>query len=181
MSARSEHRPRLTGGQARGRSLAVPVPDGVRPTASRVREALFSIVGQDLSGVRVLDAFGGSGLLGLEAWSRGAQVVTVERDPRIADGIRRNAAALGAPLEVVVGDTLVRGASLGRFDLVLVDPPYRTAPASVLAALLPAVGATLVLEHDATVPAPEVAPLARDRTRVYGTSALTLYRRPEEP
>ncbi|MCE7957512.1 MAG: 16S rRNA (guanine(966)-N(2))-methyltransferase RsmD, partial [Acidobacteria bacterium ACB2] len=70
---------RITGGHLRGRVLE-GVPAGVRPTASRVREALFSMVGQDLRGWSVLDAFGGTGLLALEAVSRGAApVVVVER------------------------------------------------------------------------------------------------------
>ena len=68
---------RITGGSLRGRVVPGKVRPGVRPTSSRVREALFSMVGQDLEGVRVLDAFGGSGLLSFEAYSRGAIVTTV--------------------------------------------------------------------------------------------------------
>ena len=63
---------RVTGGALRGRSLPARVPEGVRPTAGRVREAVFSMVGQDLRGWSVLDLFGGSGLIGIEAASRGA-------------------------------------------------------------------------------------------------------------
>lgn len=162
---------------ARGRALAQPVPAGVRPTAARVREALFSIVGQDLAGVTVLDAFGGTGLLGLEAWSRGAEVTLVERDPRAADGIRANAAALGAGVRVVVGDATVVAPGLGRFGLVLVDPPYAADAAPILACLAPAVDGALVLEHDAAVPPPELAGLRRERTRTYGGTSLTIWRR----
>lgn len=180
MARAPDHRPRLTGGQARGRPLSVPVPEGVRPTASRVREALFSIVGQHLDGQRVLDAFGGSGLLGLEAWSRGAAVVTVELDPSVAAAIRRNAAALGADLKVITGDAVRVGPGLGPFDLVLIDPPYRLDPLPVMSALAAVPAPLFVLEHDAAVPAPEVPGLRRERTRSYGAGALTGYRRTEE-
>jgi 16S rRNA (guanine966-N2)-methyltransferase len=176
-----DHRPRLTGGQARGRPLAVPVPAGVRPTASRVREALFSIVGQHLDGQRVLDAFGGSGLLGFEAWSRGAAVVVIELDPAVGDAIRRNAAALGSDLEVVAGDALRVAAGLGPFDLGLVDPPYRLDPLPVLRALSGVPSPLFVLEHDAGGAAPEVPGLRRERTRSYGAGALTVYHRGEGP
>ena len=87
---------KLTGGQARGRSLRGRLPDGVRPTSARVREAVFSMLGQDLDGLAFLDAFGGSGLMGLEAWSRGAQVVVYERQRATARWIQRQGEALGA-------------------------------------------------------------------------------------
>ena len=61
---------RVTGGVLRGRVLPAPLPEGVRPTSARTREALFSIVGQDLEGLSFLDAFGGAGLIAIEAWSR---------------------------------------------------------------------------------------------------------------
>lgn len=170
-------RPRLTGGHARGRPLAARVPEEVRPTSSRVREALFSLVGQDLTGVRVLDAFGGSGLLGFEAWSRGATVCVVEREPRVVKAIRENAAALGAEVEIRGGDVLALAADLGTWDLVLADPPYRLDAAAILAGLAPVVGGTLVLETDERVAAPAAAGLRLDRRRVYGGTALCVYER----
>jgi 16S rRNA (guanine966-N2)-methyltransferase len=167
-------RPRLTGGHARGRPLATPVPEGARPTAARVREALFSVVGQDLAGVRVLDAFGGSGLLALEAWSRGAEVTVVERDRAAADAISANVAALGASVQVVVGDVLAT--AVGRYHLLLVDPPYAAPVEPVLRALAAATLQTLVLEHDAAVEPPAQVPgLALARTRAYGGTALSFY------
>ena len=100
---------------------------GVRPTSSRVREALFSIVGQDLADVSVLDAFGGSGLLSFEAASRGAQVTTAERQRAAAQAIRENASYLGVTLDLRVTD--VRGVfSSGSWDVVLMDPPYGDDP-----------------------------------------------------
>lgn len=170
-------RPRITGGRARGRVLPADVPADVRPTASRVREALFSIVGQDLEGLRVLDAFGGTGLLGLEAWSRGASVVVVEQSAAAAAAIRANAAALGADLDVRTGDVRVLCEGLGLFDGVLVDPPYRLEPGPIVERLASQVRGWLVLELDEARPSPVVAGLTEDRRRTYGGTALVLYRR----
>ncbi|MCA9492249.1 MAG: RsmD family RNA methyltransferase [Myxococcales bacterium] len=173
-------RPRLTGGTARNRPLAADVPSSARPTSARVREALFSMVGQQLDGQRVLDAFGGAGLLALEAWSRGAEVVVVERDPRAIGAIRANVRALGAELRVVAGDVLALVPDLGRFDLILVDPPYALDPAPILTRLATAASGSLVLEHEASREPPTVAGLVLDRRKSYGGTALAVYRA-EEP
>jgi 16S rRNA (guanine966-N2)-methyltransferase len=118
---------RVSGGELRGRRLRSP-RRGVRPTSERVREALFSILG-DLSGARVLDLFCGTGALGIEAISRGAAGATlVDRDVGAA---RRNveSLAIGDRAKVVRSDALrfLRDAEPGSFDLVLCDPPYRLA------------------------------------------------------
>lgn len=168
-------RPRISGGRARGRPLVAEVPVGARPTSSRVREALFSLVGHDLEGRTVLDAFGGSGLLALEAWSRGARVTVVERDPRAVKRIRQNAAGFGAELRILTGDVLRLAPSLGRFDGVLVDPPYALEPGPVLEGLAPLVGDWLVLETDEGTPPAEVGGLRLERRRVYGGTALAVY------
>jgi 16S rRNA G966 N2-methylase RsmD len=132
---------------------------------------LFSIVGQDLAGMRILDAFGGTGLLGLEAWSRGAAVVIVERDPRTAREIRANADALGATVDVRVGDVLLTAAQLGRFDGILVDPPYRDDPGPIVQRLASLADHWLVLETDERTEAPPVDALALDPRRGYGGTA----------
>jgi len=172
-------RPRLTGGRAGGRPLARSVPRSARPTSARVREAIFSLVGHDLDGQSVLDAFAGSGLLALEAWSRGAQVTAVERDRSAVRVIRANADALGAEVRVVRADVLRwAGRCSERFDLVLVDPPYAMDPAPILAGLVPVVGRCLVLESAASTPEPAVpAGVAVDRLRCYGDTAVRVYRR----
>lgn len=171
--------PALTGGVARGRRLAAPIPTGVRPTSARVREAVFSMVGHDLEGVRVLDAFGGSGLLALEAWSRGAAVTVVERDRAALAAIRANAAALGATIEIRAGDIGAVARSVGRFDGVLVDPPYDMAADDALEILAPLTGEWLVLESAVTDEPPAArAGLSLDRRRRYGGTMLTVYRRP---
>ncbi|MFT4625711.1 MAG: 16S rRNA (guanine966-N2)-methyltransferase [Myxococcota bacterium] len=173
-------RPRLTGGVLRGRPLPESVAEGVRPTSARVREALFSIVGHDLRGVRVLDAFGGSGLLGLEAWSRGADVVVVEHHRGRAAAIRRAAGVLtgddNARFRVEVGDVTRAGGERGVFDGVLADPPYADAPAPILASLGPVATQWLMLEQpsDRVLP-PSAGALEHSRSRRYGGTTLHLY------
>lgn len=134
---------RIVAGTAGGRRLAVP-PRGTRPTAERVREALFSAVesAMDLDGARVLDLYAGSGALGLEALSRGAGTATfVESDRGALDVLQRNVAALGLPgAEVRPGKvgTVLAVPPEEPYDLVLADPPYRIDDAElggVLAAL----------------------------------------------
>src|SRR5947208_7837179 len=118
---------RIIAGKWRGRILEAPPGMGTRPTADRVREALFSMLASRLGSfeeLRVADLFAGSGALGLEALSRGAASATfVEQDPKAAAVIRRNAEKLGAAVQVLGGSAL----ALPRaepFDLVLADPPY---------------------------------------------------------
>jgi 16S rRNA (guanine966-N2)-methyltransferase len=118
---------RITGGELGGRRIRGPGGrgKGLRPTTERVREALFSILG-DVSGLRVLDLFAGTGALAIEALSRGAAEATlVDRDARIA---RRNVEELDLSerATVVRSDAMrfLRRAEPGGFDLVLCDPPY---------------------------------------------------------
>lgn len=122
---------RIIGGRFKRSPLSVPTWPGLRPTSSRVRETLFNWLGQDLAGWRVLDAFAGSGALGLEAASRGAETVTMlEREPALARGIEANVRKLGAQgVSVVTADALawMKQQALrqpGAFDLVLLDPPF---------------------------------------------------------
>jgi len=131
---------RVIAGTAKGRRLrAAP---GMRPTADAVKEALFSTLGPHVAGSRVLDLYAGSGALGIEALSRGAEAATfVERDRRAASAIRANLEATG-----LAGQALVVEAPVERFlasappdaapfDLVLADPPYAEDPAGVLSLL----------------------------------------------
>lgn len=170
---------RITGGSLRGRVLR-HVSEGVRPTHSRAREALFSMVGQDLRGWSALDAFGGTGLLAFEAASRGASpVLVVERDRAAAARIRESARELGlAPPELTVrqGDA-AQALGEGRWDLVLLDPPYAEDPVTWVTRAEGAVGRLLVMEHRAGRALPEqIGRLALDRARTYGETTLTLYR-----
>ena len=122
---------RIIAGEARGRRLKVPPGDRVRPTTDRVRESLFAALGSliDLDGLVVLDAFAGSGALGLEALSRGAAHATfVERNPAAAAVVRANVAALdfGDRSRIVRADVLRWLGASGEesFDLAFCDPPY---------------------------------------------------------
>src|SRR3954451_107880 len=98
---------RVIAGQYRGRRLTAPRGETTRPTSDRVREALFSILG-DVTGVRVLDLYAGSGALGIEALSRGAaEAAFVDSSRRAADAIRANLRAVGDPDAIIwVGDAL---------------------------------------------------------------------------
>lgn len=123
---------RIIGGQFKRSPLSVPQWPGLRPTPARVRETLFNWLGQDLTGWRVLDAFAGSGALGLEAASRGACAVwMLEREGSLAAHIRASAQRLGAQgVTVQTADALkwmqtgLPPAVSTGFDLVLLDPPF---------------------------------------------------------
>ena len=171
---------RIVAGEHRGRRLQAPRGRSTRPTADRVREALFSMLG-DVQGARVLDLFAGSGALGIEALSRGAaSVVFVERDNAAVAAIRRNLDAIGAgETEVIRRDVLKFLTSCAEsFDLVFVDPPYDFAPrlAGPLSAALPAVlseDALIVTESSKRTPLELSLPLARERT--YGDTRIAIH------
>jgi len=117
---------RIIGGRWRGTKLAVPERPGLRPSSDRVRETLFNWLMPALPGARVLDLFAGTGVLGLEALSRGAaRAVLVERDPGLATALREVVAKLSAPAEVHAADALAwLGGRHEAFDLVFLDPPF---------------------------------------------------------
>lgn len=178
---------RIVAGRAGGRRLSVPDGAATRPTAERVREALFSSLGSllgPLDGLDVLDLYAGSGALGLEALSRGARhCVFVEHDKRALRALRANVAATGlGEVEIragEVGRVLSAGAERGA-DVVLLDPPYAM-PAVELAAQLDTLIRLGWLARDAIVvlerPAREPEPAWPDELRVvqrrrYGDTLL---------
>lgn len=176
---------RIVAGAARGRRLVAPTGSAVRPTADRVKEALFSSLAPLIPGASVLDVFAGSGALGLEALSRGASHVTfVEQDRRALAALATNIATVDLPgTAVVAGEArrvLAGGSALsGRpFDLVLLDPPYaldETTLALLLADLAGhlAPGASVVVERSAEAPVPGwPATLVAGEPRRYGATAL---------
>jgi 16S rRNA (guanine(966)-N(2))-methyltransferase RsmD len=179
---------RIIAGSLRGRTLRAPHGRATRPTADRVREALFSILG-DVEGLDVLDLFAGSGALGLEALSRGAATATFVEEARPAlRALRDNVAALdlAARATIVAGEArpVLRRLAAGarRFGLAFLDPPYAaTGTAGVLADLvdhgLLVPGAWVVVEHASRDPAPD-APALLDRRfdRTYGDTTLTFHR-----
>ncbi|MGH2984995.1 MAG: RsmD family RNA methyltransferase [Solirubrobacterales bacterium] len=177
---------RITGGELRGRRLYVP-KTGIRPTAGRVREAVFSMLG-GIDGAKVLDLFCGSGALGIEALSRGAADATfVDIKP---GAVTRNLDELGISggepdrgwiVKSDVLDFLEREVSLGptvRYDLVLCDPPYRLAAglATGLDVLIPGIlaeGGRVVIETTARNPLQLSQPLIKDKT--YGDTLVRVY------
>ncbi len=119
---------RIIGGLWKKSVLRFPAADDLRPTPDRVRETLFNWLGQDLNGLDCLDLFAGSGALGFEAGSRGAErVVLVEQDRGAVGALRDNAVRLSAStLEVVPGDAnAYLSTTQDRFDVVFLDPPFR--------------------------------------------------------
>jgi 16S rRNA (guanine966-N2)-methyltransferase len=125
------HRIRIIGGRHRGRIVRFPAVPELRPTPDRVRETLFNWLGQDLTGRRTLDLYCGTGVLSLEALSRGAALaVAVDRNPTLARFVETVAASFGAAgLEAHVADA---EAFLSRetrsFDVVFLDPPFGSDP-----------------------------------------------------
>jgi len=177
---------RIVAGAWRGRPLAVPAGQTTRPTADRVREALFSMLASRLGsfeGLAVADLFAGSGALGLEALSRGAATcLFVEQDRAALDVLRANVAKLGAGgAEVRAGSVLALGPAAAPYDLLLLDPPYDTGAGGVALDRLARLGwigpATWVSVETAADEPVAVAGLAPDAERVHGRARLTLLRR----
>lgn len=165
---------RVIAGEFGGRRLKMPKGDQVRPTADRVREAWFSILGAAIPGARVLDLFAGSGALGLEALSRGATSADfVERHRLSLAALKANIAALDVGGSAVVHstDAMKFAATLapGAYDVAFADPPYATPHAEELVALFrkSPFARILSVEHASS----EV--IAGDDTRRYGDSAVT--------
>jgi 16S rRNA (guanine(966)-N(2))-methyltransferase RsmD len=119
---------RIIGGQWKRTRLPVANKPGLRPTPDRVRETLFNWLGQDLSGWQCVDVFAGTGALGLEAASRGAaQVLLVEQDGELVDGLRRLTTRLAADTVTVErgnGLTVLQRLAGSGQELVLLDPPF---------------------------------------------------------
>jgi 16S rRNA (guanine966-N2)-methyltransferase len=184
-SARAARRMRVIAGTRGGRRLLAPRGSATRPTADRVREALFSMLGE-VQGVRVLDLFAGTGALGIEALSRGAAcAVFVECERTALSALRANLAALrlDPPLaEVRPGDalrTLQSACEAGeRYDLVFLDPPYARSQewGLKLRERLPqalAPEGRVVVESDRR--APLLLELPVQRQRRYGDTSITIH------
>lgn len=184
---RAAHEIRIIGGQWKRTRLAVADRPGLRPTPDRVRETLFNWLGQDLTGWLVLDAFAGTGALGLEAASRGAARVTlVEQDAAQARDLHAVVQRLPGAATVVQVARASAIAVLQRqapasLDLVLLDPPFDTdLYATALAAALPVLrtGGWLYLEASSAWTAPDAAARAGRVDVPAGEADATAYRVP---
>jgi 16S rRNA (guanine966-N2)-methyltransferase len=180
---------RIIAGTARGRRLLAPKSEAIRPTADRVRESIFNVLGQTFSGGQVLDLFAGSGALALEALSRGARsAVMVDSDRAAIRLCEANAASLGFADRVrIVAAPVSRAVKLleregAAFELLFADPPYAARAAAetlsqVNAARLCAPGGILCIEHDKRELAPPTAgSLAKIDERRFGDTVVSIYR-----
>lgn len=177
---------RVIAGTLGGRTLVAPKGQATRPTSDRVREALFSVLG-DVTCASVLDLYAGTGALGIEALSRGAaRVVFVENARPALDALRRNLESLNLRQVTSVISSPVAKAIRGltanaRFDLVLVDPPYADLDdaVDVVEALVRAGRCTetvrVVLEHASRDSGPEIKGLEFEMTRKYGDTSVSFY------
>ena len=174
---------RIIAGSHKGARIFAPKGRDTRPTGDRVREAVFNLIGP-VEGMEVLDLYAGSGAMGLEALSRGAAHATfVEADRDAAQTIMRNVEKLGLGNATVLREDAARklatdAGSGRRYDLVLIDPPYRMLPGvlPMLAVHLPAVltlDGLVVVESDADEE-PEL-PLPKRTSRRYGSARVTVF------
>lgn len=166
----------MIAGRFGGRRLVMPRDPRVRPTADRVREAWFSILGDRIVGASVVDLYAGSGALGLEALSRGAGTVTfVELNPASLAAIEANVAALGVADQVTIRrrdvSRFVSKLEPGAFDIALADPPYGHDGATALVERFRSVpfAGILAVEH------PSDCPLPGGDSRRYGDTMVTLF------
>lgn len=177
--------PRIIAGRFKGRRLQVPRGKVVRPTAERVREAVFDILGPRVAGARVLDLFAGTGAMALEALSRGAaSAVLIDTDPESIRAAEHNALALEVADRVkIVRRDARQGPGPGddRFDLIFVDPPYGEAAAVAALEGVDRSGrldpdGVMIIEHAAEMDLPDVtAHLERIDQRRYGRTRVSFY------
>lgn len=184
---------KIIGGLYKGRNFYMP--EGIRPTQNMIRKAVFDFLGQDLEGLTFLDLFAGSGGVGLEAVSRGAQKVTmVEKEERFCEVIRENLELLEVPLmgpnrqalyELVQSDAFAAvklfTAQGRKFDIIFADPPYSPGLAKKILKTLGAydivsANCVVVIQHEKREILPETeGNLLRAQQRKYGNTILSIY------
>ena len=175
---------RVITGSAKGRKLFEPKDSSVRPTTDMVKEAIYSIIQFDVPGRRVLDLFAGTGQLGIEAMSRGArECVFVDNSPASVALVRKNLAHCGMEAAVVRSDAISYLRHAGKFDLILIDPPYAE---GLYNDVLNAVfmfdilneGGIMIVESPGNEPLPDAPlPYVRGKRYRYGKISLTVYTR----
>jgi len=175
---------RIIAGQYRGRQIVAPKGDATRPTADRMREALFSMLTSrvgSFEGLAVADLFAGSGALGIEALSRGAgSCLFVEQDKPALDALKANLAKLGIRGDVRATSVMAMGPAPAPLDIILMDPPYDTGAGLVALDKLARLGwtspATWISLETAKAEVVQLPGFAVDATRVHGKARLTLLR-----
>ena len=172
---------RIVAGTLKGRRLQGPVTDDVRPTSDRLRETLFNVLGPTVKGQRVLDAFAGTGAVGLEAISRGAAHVTFyESDPKASKVALANILHCGVEsLCHVIRADFLKSTGRADCDLVFLDPPYDDGGLNAVlrvAGTHVTPGGVIVLEHRRSRETPtEEGSLVRTRVLTSGDSGLSFY------
>lgn len=176
---------KVISGKYKGREVKSPREAGTHPMGEREKLAVFNMILADLPGAAVLDAYAGSGALGIEAASRGAvSIVFVEKSPGVAKVIRENLRGLRGgwsengdgldDLKVICGD--VKNVTFDdEFDVILADPPYDRFNSSEIENLTKFLkdGGKLVLSHPGE--APELAGLALEKSRQYARAHISIY------
>ncbi|MEO5499142.1 MAG: 16S rRNA (guanine(966)-N(2))-methyltransferase RsmD [Candidatus Saccharimonadales bacterium] len=177
---------RVIAGTYGGRFLKAPDTTRTHPMGERMRGAMFNSLG-DMSGKKVLDAFAGTGAIGLEALSRGAKHATfVEKDRVAQDIITKNVDALGVEAQTEVVKTTVSSwlstAVISQFDLIIADPPYHDLQLSTVARLVPYLKpkGLMILSHPGRESAPTVNGVVVVDKRSYGDAALAFYQMLDE-
>jgi len=177
---------RIIAGQWRGRKIPVAEIEGLRPTGDRIRETLFNWLDAEIDGARCLDLFAGSGVLGLEALSRGAGQVVALDSSRVAVNALNEAAKLldTSALQVMQMDAIqwLKSKPAGSFDLVFIDPPFQAELLDESLALLAAsnslaAGALIYIERDRNDDPPQLpAGWQVHKDKVAGSVSYALYR-----
>lgn len=182
---------KITGGRSRGKTLVSPKGMEIRPTSSKVREAIFNILGQDMTDIKVLDLFAGTGILGIEALSRGAgAAVFIDKSDKSIKAINKNLALCGYDdiCRVLKRDLTERSAfetliTKGEIDLVFIDPPYRKGIIPPVLMMLSDCGilsehAFIVTESSKNDPLPERSgKILLSDTRSYGETRIDIFRK----
>ena len=181
---------KITGGKSRGRPLASLKGMEIRPTSSKVREAIFNILGQDMTGIKVLDLFAGTGILGIEALSRGAEgAVFIDKSDKAINIINKNLAHCGyQDICRVLKRDILKGFSIESLpaklgiNLVFIDPPYGKGIIHPVMEMLSGSGilagqALIITESSKNDKLPErIETLLLSDTRIYGETKIDIFK-----
>ena len=178
----------ITGGKLRRRSVDIKNQKGIRPTSAKVREAIFSMIGHDLHDVSMLDCFGGSGIMAMEAWSRGASPVLItEKNRQAVIQIRKRLITFNAPIDVKCIDAM--DGICGDWDIIFLDPPYKMDVHPFLLKALQISTWLVIVETDASSP-PTISTIQESmnsrqwsiwKQKHYGASLITIFQRSTSP